>query len=326
MELLKRPRRLRRTQGLRNMVQETRVNLSDLIYPLFVVNGKGIKKEIPALPGQFHLSVDELLIELKDVIRLGIQSVILFGIPAEKDEWAQEAYHTDGIVQQAIRAVKAEYPELTVITDVCVCQYTSHGHCGVVKGNEIDNDESLELIAKTALSHAQAGADMVAPSDMMDGRVLKIRSILDQNGYSHIPIMSYSVKYASSFYGPFRSAAGSSPQFGDRRSYQMNPANGREALVEAALDIEEGADILMVKPALAYLDVIKSLKDQFHLPVAAYHVSGEYAMIKLAAREGILDGKGAMVEALTSIKRAGADLILTYFAKEMAEWIRRSLP
>lgn len=324
MELLKRPRRLRRTGTLRNMVRETRIALADLIYPLFVVHGEKIKREIPALPEQYHFSVDELLKELEEVTALGIQSILLFGVPAEKDEMGLEAYSPQGIVQQAVRAVKEKYPELTVITDVCLCQYTSHGHCGVVKEGEVDNDESLELIAKTALSHAQAGADMVAPSDMMDGRVLKIRRILDENHYNNIPIMSYSVKYASSLYGPFRHAAGSSPQFGDRRSYQMDPANGREALVEAALDVEEGADILMVKPALAYLDIIKALRDQFNQPIAAYHVSGEYAMVKLAAKEGLIDGEGAMVEIITSIKRAGADLIMTYFAKEMAAWIRRN--
>ncbi len=324
MELLKRPRRLRRTGTLRNMVRETRIALADLIYPLFVVHGEKIKREIPALPEQYHFSVDELLKELEEVTALGIQSILLFGVPAEKDKMGLEAYSPQGIVQKAVRAVKKKYPELTVITDVCLCQYTSHGHCGVVKEGEVDNDESLELIAKTALSHAQAGADMVAPSDMMDGRVLKIRRILDENHYNNIPIMSYSVKYASSLYGPFRHAAGSSPQFGDRRSYQMDPANGREALVEAALDVEEGADILMVKPALAYLDIIKALRDQFNQPIAAYHVSGEYAMVKLAAKEGLIDGEGAMVEIITSIKRAGADIIMTYFAKEMAAWIRRN--
>lgn len=324
MELIKRPRRLRETASIRSMVQETRVNLADLVYPLFIVHGDGIKREIPALPGQYHLSIDQLLSELEEVVELGIQSVLLFGIPEVKDELASEAFRENGIVQQAVRAVKKKYPQLTVITDVCVCQYTSHGHCGVVKEGKIDNDESLELIARTALSHALAGADMVAPSDMMDGRVLRIRKVLDEHSFKHIPIMSYSVKYASALYGPFRTAAGSSPQFGDRRSYQMNPANRREAIIEAGLDVEEGADILMVKPALAYLDVIKELKDHFKQPIAAYHVSGEYAMLKLAAREGLIDGEQGMVEILTSIKRAGADIILTYFAKEMAAWIRRN--
>ncbi|WP_026477232.1 porphobilinogen synthase [Alkaliphilus transvaalensis] len=324
MELIKRPRRLRRTSALRNLVQETRVNISDLVYPLFVVHGEGIKKEIPALPGQYHFSVDLLIEEVKKVVDLGIQAILLFGIPKEKDEYASEAYGMNGIVQQAIRAVKKHYPDLLVMSDVCLCQYTNHGHCGIVKDNHVLNDESLDLIANTALSHAMAGADVVAPSDMMDGRVAKIRKTLDKNNYSHVPIMSYSVKYASAFYGPFRSAAGSSPQFGDRKTYQMDAGNVDEAIREAALDLEEGADILMVKPALAYLDVITKLKAAFPVPLAAYHVSGEYTMVKLAEKEGLIDGEKAMVEILTSIKRAGADMILTYFAKDMAEWIRRN--
>ncbi len=324
MEMIQRPRRLRRSIGLRNLVQETRVNISDLIYPIFVVHGEGIKREIEALPGQYHCSVDVLLEEVKEVVELGIQSIILFGIPKEKDEYGSEAYSINGIVQQAIRAVKKHYPELVVMSDVCLCQYTDHGHCGLIKGDQILNDESLDVIANVALSHAMAGADVVAPSDMMDGRVAKIRQVLDKNNFSHISIVSYSVKYASVFYGPFRSAAGSSPQFGDRKTYQMNPANTKEALREAALDIEEGADILMVKPALAYLDIIYQLKETYQVPLAAYHVSGEYTMVKLAAREGLIDEEKAMVEILTSIKRAGADMILTYFAKDMAEWIRRN--
>lgn len=324
MELLRRPRRLRITQGIRSLVQETRVNLSDLVMPYFIFHGEGIKREIPALPGQFHYTVDQLLLECQELKALGIQTIVLFGLPSHKDALGSEAYDQEGIVQQAVRAVKAHYPEFTVITDVCLCQYTDHGHCGIVHGHGVDNDQSLELLAKTALSHAQAGADMVAPSDMMDGRVLRIRQVLDENGYQHTGIMSYSVKYASAFYGPFRSAAGSTPQFGDRRAYQMDPANSREALMEAALDVAEGADILMVKPAVHYLDVIKALKDNFSLPVAAYHVSGEYAMLKLAAREGLLEEERAMVETLVGLKRAGADILITYFAKEMAQWLRRN--
>ncbi|WP_334297440.1 porphobilinogen synthase [Alkaliphilus hydrothermalis] len=320
----KRPRRLRRSAGIRNLVQETRVDIADLVYPLFVVHGENIKKEITALPGQYHFSVDRLIEEVSQVVNLGIQAIILFGIPAKKDERGSEAYAMDGIVQQAIREVKKHYPDLVVISDVCLCQYTDHGHCGLIKDHEVLNDESLDLIANTALSHAMAGVDIVAPSDMMDGRVAAIRQVLDKNNFSHIPIMSYSVKFASGFYGPFRSAAKSSPQFGDRKTYQMDPANGREALREAALDIEEGADILMVKPALAYLDIIHQLKTTYNMPLAAYHVSGEYTMVKMAAKEGLIDGEKVMVEILTSIKRAGADMILTYFAKDMAEWIRRN--
>lgn len=324
MEMNKRPRRLRRSAGIRNLVQETRVDIADLVYPLFVVHGENIKKEITALPGQYHFSVDRLIEEVSQVVNLGIQAIILFGIPAKKDERGSEAYAMDGIVQQAIREVKKHYPDLVVISDVCLCQYTDHGHCGLIKDHEVLNDESLDLIANTALSHAMAGVDIVAPSDMMDGRVAAIRQVLDKNNFSHIPIMSYSVKFASGFYGPFRSAAKSSPQFGDRKTYQMDPANGREALREAALDIEEGADILMVKPALAYLDIIHQLKTTYNMPLAAYHVSGEYTMVKMAAKEGLIDGEKVMVEILTSIKRAGADMILTYFAKDMAEWIRRN--
>jgi len=306
------------------MVQETRVNLSDLVMPYFIIHGEGIKREIPALPGQFHYTVDQLLLECQELKALGIQGILLFGLPDHKDPVGSEAYHQAGIVQQAVRAVKANYPELTVITDVCLCQYTDHGHCGVIHDHAIDNDQSLELLAQTALSHAQAGADLVAPSDMMDGRVLRIRQVLDEHGFQETGIMSYSVKYASAFYGPFRSAAGSTPQFGDRRAYQMDPANSREALMEAALDVTEGADMLMVKPAVHYLDVIKSLKENFSLPVAAYHVSGEYAMLKVAAREGLLDEERAMVETLVGLKRAGADILLTYFAKDMAAWLRRN--
>lgn len=324
MTMLKRPRRIRYSEAIRNIVQENRVNIADLVYPMFIVHGEGIKREIPALPGQFHFSVDKMLEELREVVELGINSVLLFGIPKGKDEYGVEAYDTDGVVQTAVKAIKKQYPRLLVITDVCLCQYTSHGHCGVVKKEDILNDETLDIIAKVALSHAMAGADVVAPSDMMDGRVEKIRRVLDNNNFSHVSILSYSVKYASAFYGPFRSAAGSAPQFGDRRTYQMNPANVREAIKEAMLDVEEGADMLMVKPALAYLDVIRAVKEATNLPLAAYQVSGEYSMIKLAAKEGLVDEEKVMLETLTSIKRAGADIILTYFAKDMARWIRRN--
>ncbi len=324
MSMLKRPRRLRHTEAMRNLVQENRVNISDLVFPMFIVHGEGIKREIPALPGQYHYSVDKMLEELKEVVELGIQSVLFFGIPQEKDEYGSEAYDMQGIVQRAVRSAKKQFPKLLVITDVCLCQYTSHGHCGIVKKEEVLNDETLDALANIALSHAMAGADIVAPSDMMDGRVERIRTVLDKNKFSHVSILSYSVKYASAFYGPFRDAAGSAPQFGDRRSYQMSPANVREAIKEALLDVEEGADMLMVKPALAYLDVIRAVKEATNLPVAAYQVSGEYSMIKLAVREGLLDEEKAMLETLTSIKRAGADIILTYFAKDMAAWIRRN--
>jgi porphobilinogen synthase len=287
---------------------------SDFIYPMFVRYGKGIKEEIPSMPGCYRYSVDELMVEVKSLVSTGVSSFILFGIPEQKDELAKGAYDKNGIVQVAVREIKGAVPEAFVITDVCLCEYTSHGHCGVVHNGKIMNDPSLELLAKTALSHAEAGADMVAPSDMMDGRVSAIRDALDGNGYYDVPIMSYSVKYASAFYGPFRDAAGSTPQFGNRHTYQMDYANRQEAIREAAMDIEEGADIVMVKPALAYLDVISDIKQAFSVPVAAYHVSGEYAMVKAAAQQGWLDETMAMLEILTSIKRAGADLILTYFA------------
>ncbi len=313
-----RPRRLRRTALLRKMVQETRLSPQDLIYPLFVTHGKDVRNEIPSMPEIFQLSVDLLVKEAEEVSRLGIPGIILFGIPAKKDAQASEAYDKDGIIQQAVRAIKDRVPDLMVITDVCLCEYTDHGHCGVVEDGEILNDETLELLAREAVSHADAGADIIAPSDMMDGRVREIRVALDENGYEMTPIMSYAAKYASGFYGPFRDAAGSTPQFGDRRSYQMDPANSREALREVALDIEEGADVIMVKPALPYLDVISRVRDTFNVPVAAYNVSGEYSMIKAAGRLKWLDEERVMMESLTSIKRAGADLILTYFAKSAA--------
>ena len=301
------------------MVRETTLSVDDLILPLFVTFGKGIKNEIKSMPGHYQLSVDNLTKEIKEIKSLGIPAVILFGIPEHKDEVGSEAYNPKGIVQQAIKTIKNKAPELMVITDVCMWEYTSHGHCGMIKQGDVDNDATLELLAKEALSHAKAGADMVAPSDMMDGRVGAIRKILDENNFSHIPIMSYAAKYASAFYGPFREAAESIPQFGDRRSYQMDSANSDEALREVRLDIEEGADIVMVKPALPYLDIIRRIKDEFKYPVAAYNVSGEFAMIKAAEQLGWMDGERAMMESLISIKRAGAALILTYFAKEAAK-------
>ncbi len=317
-----RPRRMRQTATFRAMIRETRLAPEQMIYPLFVLPGKGIRQEVASMPGVFRLSVDQLAKEAKECFSLGVRSVILFGLPEKKDAVGSGAYAKNGIIQQAIRELKNRAPEMTVVTDVCLCEYNDHGHCGCLVGDTVDNDATLELLAKTALSHAQAGADMVAPSDMMDGRVSEIRSVLDENSYHMVPIMSYAVKYASAFYGPFRDAAECAPQFGDRRSYQMDPANSREALREATLDVEEGADILMVKPALAYLDIISRLHDEFDLPVAAYQVSGEYAMIKAAAEKGWIDGQKVMAESLLAIRRAGADIILTYFAKEMAKLLR----
>jgi len=317
-EPLYRPRRLRCSENIRRMVRETTLSPDNFVYPLFVAPGKAFKKEISSMPGNYQQSIDNIVKDCEEVKNLGIPAVILFGIPEHKDETGSEGYSDEGIVQHAIKAIKNKLPELTVITDVCLCEYTSHGHCGVIKNGTVDNDATLELLAKEALSHAKAGADMVAPSDMMDGRVGAIREVLDSEGFYNIPIMAYAAKYASSFYGPFREAAESTPQFGDRRSYQMDPPNSREALREVALDIEEGADIVMVKPALAYLDIIYQVKQQFNLPVAAYNVSGEFSIIKAAAKMGWIDGERAMMESLISIKRAGADIILTYFAKEAA--------
>ena len=314
-----RPRRLRQTEGLRRMIRETSLSVNDLILPLFAIDGKDIRNPIPSMPGHFQLSVDNLLETAKEAYELGIPAIVLFGIPEKKDPLGTRAYAQDGIVQKAIRAVKDNLPELVVISDVCLCQYTDHGHCGVVDGDTIDNDASLDLIARTALSHAQAGADMVAPSDMMDGRVGEIREILDENNFSRIPIMSYAAKYCSAYYGPFRSAADSAPQFGDRRTYQMDPANALEAIREVTMDIEEGADIIMVKPALAYLDIICRVREEIDLPVAAYNVSGEFSMVKAAEKMGWIDGSKVMMETLTAIKRAGADMILTYFAIEAAQ-------
>ena len=313
-----RPRRLRSSQSLRKAVQETQLSPRDFIYPMFVCPGENVRREISAMPGNYQLSVDQLVAEAKEAEPLGISGIILFGLPESKDPEGSDAYNDDGIVQRAIRAVKQEVSDLLVIADTCLCEYTSHGHCGHVVDGDVDNDATLELLAKSAVAQARAGADVIAPSDMMDGRVEAIRDALDTNGFETLPILSYAAKYASVFYGPFREAAESAPQFGDRRSYQMDPANQREAMREIALDIEEGADIIMVKPAMPYLDVVYRAKQEFDLPVAAYQVSGEYSMIVAAARNGWLDLDRAMTESLTSIKRAGADLILTYFAKTMA--------
>jgi porphobilinogen synthase len=321
-EPFRRFRRLRMTESLRSMIRETELSPTDFIYPLFVVPGTRVRKEVKSMPGVFQLSIDETVKECAEVKALGIPAVILFGIPEHKDELGSEAYDEAGIIQMAIRGIKKQVPELVVITDVCLCEYTSHGHCGVVRGNEIVNDESIELLAKEALTHAQAGADVVAPSDMFDGRVKVIRQILDENGFLNLPIMSYAAKYASGFYGPFRDAAESAPKFGDRRSHQMDPANTDEALREVEQDIREGADIVMVKPALPYLDVLRRVKDTFRVPTAAYNVSGEYSMIKAAGQNGWIDEQRVMMEVLTSIKRAGADLILTYFAKDATRVLR----
>ncbi len=319
-----RPRRLRANENIRRMVRETKLSPDDFIYPLFVTHGKGIRKEIGSMPGNFQQSIDNIVKDCEDVKDLGIPAVLLFGIPEHKDEIGSEAYSDEGIVQHAIKAIKNKLPELIVITDVCLCEYTSHGHCGIIKNGVVQNDATLELLSREAVSHAKAGADMVAPSDMMDGRVGAIRRSLDHEGFHDVPIMSYAAKYASSFYGPFREAAESTPQFGDRRSYQMDSPNSRESLREVALDIDEGADIVMVKPALAYLDIIYRVRHQFNLPVAAYNVSGEFSMIKAAERLGWIDGERAMMESLVAIKRAGADIIRTYFAKEAAAVLRRS--
>ena len=315
---VQRPRRLRANETLRGAVRETNLSPRDFIYPLFVCPGEGVRREIGAMPGNFQMSVDELVREASEVAGLGIPGIILFGLPESKDPEGSGAYDDAGIVQRAIRAVKQDVKDLLVIADCCLCEYTSHGHCGHITDGDVDNDATLDLLSKTALAQAQAGADIIAPSDMMDGRVGAIRTVLDENGLTKVPILSYAAKYASAFYGPFREAAESAPQFGDRRSYQMDPANQREALREIALDIEEGADMIMVKPAMPYLDVVQLAKLEFDLPVAAYQVSGEYSMIVAAARNGWLDLDRAMSESLTSIKRAGADLILTYFAKDMA--------
>lgn len=311
-------RRLRKNENLRRMVRETRLSVDNLIYPLFVTFGKGVKDEISSMPGNYRFSVDKISKEVKEAQNLGIPAIILFGIPKHKDEVGSEAYNKCGVVQEAVKAIKSATPEMIVITDVCIDEYTTHGHCGLVKGEEILNDPTLELLAKMALTHVEAGADIVAPSDMMDGRVGFIREALDEHGFDHIPIMAYSAKYASAFYGPFREAADSSPKFGDRKSYQMDPPNSDEAIREVLLDIEEGADIVMVKPALSYLDIIYRVKHELGMPVAAYSVSGEFSLIKAAGQKGWIDEEKVMMESLISIKRAGADMILTYFAKEAA--------
>lgn len=313
-------RRLRRTESLRKLVRETQVDVSDLVYPMFVIEGKGIKEEISSMPGVSRFSPGRLAKEIEEVAGLGIPAVTLFGIPEEKDETGSSGLRAGGVVQQAIRVIKETAPELLVITDVCLCEYTSHGHCGAIVDGQVDNDRTLALLAKMAISHAEAGADIVAPSDMMDGRVRIVREALDDGGFGHIPILAYTAKYASAFYGPFREAADSTPQFGDRRSYQMDPPNVREAVREAEQDVTEGADIIMVKPALPYLDVIRQIRDRYNLPLAAYNVSGEYAMVKAAAERGWLDEKRVVTETLTAIKRAGADIILTYHAKDIGRW------
>ena len=318
-----RPRRFRRTENLRRMVRETRLSVDQLVYPLFVMPGRGVKNPVQSMPGVFQFSVDTLIEEMRSVVKLDIPGVLLFGLPEEKDERGSEAHAENGPVQQAVRAIKNAWPELTVITDVCLCEYTSHGHCGILEGNEVDNDATLDILAQVALSHARAGADVIAPSDMMDGRVAAIREALDVEGFDGVAILAYSAKYCSGFYGPFREASDSAPQFGDRRAYQMDVCNTEEAIREVALDIEEGADMVMVKPALSYLDIIRRVKEEFDRPVAAYNVSGEYSMVKAAAANGWIDGDRIMMEILTSIVRAGADLIFTYFAKDAAGLLRR---
>jgi porphobilinogen synthase len=315
-------RRMRRSPILREMFRETSLHASDFIYPLFIVEGENVKKEISSMPGQFQLSIDNVINECEELATLGVNSVLLFGIPAEKDEVGSGAYADDGIIQKACRAIKAKLPDMLVITDVCLCEYTSHGHCGVVEDGYVNNDKTLDLLVREAVSHARSGADIIAPSDMMDGRIGAIRTALDAEGFADTPIMAYSAKYSSAFYGPFREAAESAPQFGDRKTYQMDFGNADEAMREIALDIQEGADIVMVKPALSYLDIIRRTKEQFNMPIAAYNVSGEYSMVKAAAANGWLDGEKVMLEILTSIKRAGADVVITYFAKDAARILR----
>ncbi|HLR80515.1 MAG TPA: porphobilinogen synthase [Bacillota bacterium] len=321
MNNFKRHRRLRSTEAMRSLIRENHLRVDDLIYPLFVIEGADIRKEVPSMPGVFQVSLDRLSEEIKEIYDLGIKGVILFGVPQHKDDQGTGAFVEDGIVQLATKQIKKEYPNLLVIADTCLCEYTSHGHCGVIDNHEIANDESLKLLAKTAVSQAKAGADIIAPSNMMDGFVTVIRQALDENGFSHLPIMSYAVKYASAFYGPFRDAADSTPQFGDRKTYQMDPANRLEALREAQSDVEEGADFLIIKPALSYLDIVRDVKNHFHLPIVAYNVSGEYSMVKAATQNGWIDEKALVMEKLTAMKRAGADIIITYFAKDVAKWL-----
>lgn len=324
--MLKRPRRLRSTKAIRNLVRETKVQVEDLIYPLFIVDGENIKREISSMEGVYHFSVDKLEDEINELTELGIEHVLLFGVPDDhkKDCCGSEAFNDDGCLQRAVRKIKEINSEMDVICDVCMCEYTSHGHCGILtETGYVDNDKTLEYLAKISLSYAKAGADMVAPSDMMDGRIGAIRNALDENGYENVAIMAYSAKYASSFYGPFREAANSAPAFGDRKTYQMDPANSNEAMIEAELDIQEGADIIMVKPALSYLDVIRRFKDNYNMPIAAYNVSGEYSMLKLAVKQGLLN-ESAIYEAVMSIKRAGATIIITYFAKDLARMLKNN--
>lgn len=318
----KRHRRLRSSDALRSLVRENHVRTDDLIYPIFVMEGENIKNEVPSMPGVFQVSLDRLKEEVKEVHELGIKAIMFFGVPKEKDEQGTGAFVEDGMVQKATRITKREFPELLVIADTCLCEYTSHGHCGVIHNHDVDNDESLKLLAKTAVSQAEAGADIIAPSNMMDGFVVVIRQALDEAGFQQIPIMSYAVKYSSAFYGPFRDAADSTPQFGDRKTYQMDPANRMEALREAESDMEEGADFLIVKPALSYLDIVRDVKNNFNVPIVAYNVSGEYAMVKAAALNGWINERELVMEKLTAMKRAGADLIITYFAKDVAKWLK----
>ncbi|WP_163970142.1 porphobilinogen synthase [Oceanobacillus halotolerans] len=317
----KRHRRLRSSMEMRSLVRENKLSIDDFIYPIFVVEGENIKREVPSMPGVYHISLDYVVEEMKEIRSLGIKAVILFGVPKEKDEEGTGAFIKDGIVQEATRLIKKEVPGLLVVADTCLCEYTSHGHCGVIHNHDVDNDASLPLLAKTAVSQAEAGADIIAPSNMMDGYVETIREALDEAGYTNIPIMAYAVKYASAFYGPFRDAADSTPQFGDRKTYQMDPANREEALREAGSDVEEGADFLIVKPAMSYLDIVRDVRNNFHKPVVAYNVSGEYSMVKAAALNGWIDEKELVLEKLTAMKRAGADLIISYFAKDVAEWL-----
>ena len=324
--MLRRPRRLRSTKAIRNLVRETKLQIEDLIYPLFIVDGENIKREIPSMEGVYHFSVDMLEDEIKELTELGIEHVLLFGVPDDekKDCCASEAFNPEGAVQRAVRKIKEINPQMDVICDVCMCEYTDHGHCGILTDSGyVHNDKTLNYLGKIALSYAESGADMVAPSDMMDGRIAAIRQVLDNNGFENVVIMAYSAKYASSFYGPFRDAANSAPQFGDRKTYQMDPANTNEAIIEGKLDVEQGADIIMVKPALSYLDVIQRFKDNFDLPIAAYNVSGEYSMLKLAVKQGLLN-ESAIYEAVMSIKRAGATIIITYFAKDIAKMLKNS--
>lgn len=320
----KRHRRLRTSASMRSLVRETHLTTDDFIYPLFIVEGENKKNEVSSMPGVYQLSLDQLEKEMEELSELGIRAVMIFGVPEDKDDVGTGAYIPEGIVQQATKLIKETHPEMLVVADTCLCEYTSHGHCGVIHGEDVDNDESLVLLAQTAVSQAEAGADIIAPSNMMDGFVIAIRQALDEAGFSHIPIMSYAVKYASSFYGPFRDAADSTPQFGDRKTYQMDPANRREALKEAITDVDEGADMIIVKPALAYLDIVREVKDATNIPIVAYNVSGEYAMIKAAAQNGWIDEKPLVLEMFTSMKRAGADLILTYYAKNVATWLKNN--